>query len=169
MGVFRKLRDQRQASSDRGAVLVEFVLTIPIIIILVIGIIEMGWLTLHFSEVWSGAREGARHAATVGDSNGDGIPNFADCDDIAAFALGRMAVSGATPGDVTITYVTPGGTTYACDGGTPPPADLEVGSRITVTVAATYDALGIPFIGNFFDGLALDSSSTRSIQSGWEF
>jgi Flp pilus assembly protein TadG len=48
---------------DRGASLVEFALIAPLLILLVFGIIEFGWLFGQFNDVRHGVREGARFAA----------------------------------------------------------------------------------------------------------
>ena len=48
---------------DRGANLVEFALLAPLLILLVLGIVEFGWLFSQNNDVRHGAREGARAAA----------------------------------------------------------------------------------------------------------
>lgn len=50
-------------SKDRGANLVEFALLAPLLIILLLGIVEFGWLFSQNNDVRHGAREGARAAA----------------------------------------------------------------------------------------------------------
>lgn len=49
--------------NERGANLVEFALLAPLLILLVFGIIEFGWLFGQFNDVRHGVREGARFAA----------------------------------------------------------------------------------------------------------
>jgi Flp pilus assembly protein TadG len=49
--------------SERGAVVVEFALVLPIFLILVFGVIEFGWAFSQQLDVRHGAREGARLAA----------------------------------------------------------------------------------------------------------
>lgn len=53
---------------DRGANLVEFALVMPLLLLLILGIVELGFLFGQFNEVRHGAHEGARLAA-VDDSN----------------------------------------------------------------------------------------------------
>lgn len=49
--------------NDRGAQLVEFALLAPLLILLLLGIVEFGWLFSQNNDVRHGAREGARAAA----------------------------------------------------------------------------------------------------------
>lgn len=49
--------------NERGANLVEFAILAPLLILLVFGIIEFGWLFGQYNAVRHGAREGARFAA----------------------------------------------------------------------------------------------------------
>lgn len=159
-------------SCDRGAALVEFALTLPFVLLLLVGIIETSWLGFAFTEVWSAAREGARYATTVGDGDGDGVINALDCTDIEAAAIGRMAIHTLDPSAITVTYVLPDATTYDCDADAATLAGLDElppGTKITVTVTDAYVDLGTPFVGAIFEGVGLDSSSTRSLQSGWRF
>lgn len=48
---------------DQGASLIEFALVTPLLLLLVLGIIEFGWLLGQYNDVRHGAREGARFAA----------------------------------------------------------------------------------------------------------
>lgn len=55
--------------SDKGASLVEFALIAPFLILLLLGIIEFGYLFGEFNDVRHGAREGARIAAVNAGDN----------------------------------------------------------------------------------------------------
>jgi Flp pilus assembly protein TadG len=59
MGWKSKLR----RNQDRGAQLVEFAMLAPLLIILLLGIVEFGYLFGQYNEVRHGAHEGARLAA----------------------------------------------------------------------------------------------------------
>jgi Flp pilus assembly protein TadG len=68
---------------DRGANLVEFALIAPLLIILVLGIVEFGYLFAQYNEIRHGAREGARYAAVSNpDYNLDGSINASDVQDV---------------------------------------------------------------------------------------
>lgn len=66
---------------QRGQGIVEFALVLPIFLILVVGVIEMGHLLYLYSSVYAGAREAARYGASVSEE-GLTTPRFADCDGI---------------------------------------------------------------------------------------
>ena len=55
--------------SERGASLVEFALVVPVLLALVMGIIEFGWLFNGWITITGSAREGARLAAVGKDYN----------------------------------------------------------------------------------------------------
>lgn len=57
---------KRWVDSERGANLVEFAVLAPLLIILLLGIVEFGWLFGQVNDVRHGAREGARIAAVNG-------------------------------------------------------------------------------------------------------
>ncbi len=62
LGFFKRER-------EKGANLVEFALLAPLLIILLLGIIEFGWLFSQNNDVKHGAREGARAAAVDSGNN----------------------------------------------------------------------------------------------------
>src|SRR5262245_33802491 len=59
----RRLR--RRVRSERGAELIEFALTLPLLLLLVLGIIEFGFLFQEYEVVTNAAREGARIASMI--------------------------------------------------------------------------------------------------------
>ena len=63
----------RRASDDRGAVIVEFALIAPILILLVAGTIQFGIMYSQYQVLQGAAREGARCAAV------QAYPDFASC------------------------------------------------------------------------------------------
>lgn len=82
--VFGRLRPTRRptSSSEDGATLVEFAMVIPILLLILIGIAEIGLYFKNFLTVSYASREGARVAAFAGDS--------ADADCQILTALGEM-------------------------------------------------------------------------------
>lgn len=71
-------------SKDRGANLVEFALLAPLLILLLLGIIEFGWLFSQNNDVKHGAREGARAAAVNLGDNGALHSHTCDSMDLAS-------------------------------------------------------------------------------------
>ena len=51
--------------SERGAELIEFALTLPLLLLLVLGIIEFGFLFQEYEVVTNAAREGARIGSLI--------------------------------------------------------------------------------------------------------
>jgi Flp pilus assembly protein TadG len=73
MGKDLSMVKSRRATSrggERGASLVEFALIAPFLLLLLMGIIEFGYLFGEFNDVRHGAREGARVAAVNAGDNG---------------------------------------------------------------------------------------------------
>lgn len=59
------VRRTRRRRRENGAALVEFAVLAPLLILLVLGIVEFGWLFGQFNDVRHGAREGGRFAAVA--------------------------------------------------------------------------------------------------------
>ncbi len=57
---------RRRLASERGAELVEFALAMPILLVILAGILDMGFLFKNYAIVTNAAREGARMAALPG-------------------------------------------------------------------------------------------------------
>ena len=58
-------RVRRRVRSESGAELIEVALTLPLLLLVVLGIIEFGFLFQEYEVVTNAAREGARIAALV--------------------------------------------------------------------------------------------------------
>jgi Flp pilus assembly protein TadG len=163
----------RRGGAERGATLVEFALIASLLFLMLFGVIEFARLAHGFTTVWSAAREGARYATTVGDTDTDGLPNYLDCDQIVETALAKVVGMTLSTGDVDITFSDTAGTAVAdCDPASALPApsptgstDIDNGFTIEVTVNGTFDAI-VPVTSAFMDGMDLSSSQTRSIFKG---
>lgn len=124
---------KRQRGED-GAALVEFALIAPLLILLVLGIVEFGWLFGQYNDVRHGAREGARFAAV----------NGGNVDAITARVCSSMdgLDAGMTLIEIDLDRDDPAG----------------IGDTGEITVTATVNGLsGAPFISNF---LPTELSST---------
>jgi Flp pilus assembly protein TadG len=64
-------RTRRLARSESGAELIEFSLTLPLLLLIVLGIIEFGFMFREYEVVTNAAREGARIAILPGYADGD--------------------------------------------------------------------------------------------------
>lgn len=128
------MRRLNRIQHERGASLVEFAIVLPLLLLLLFGIIEFGWLFAMNLDVKHGAREGARLAAV------DELSDAGDvCDrmDVAAVS-GQTLVSADRTGtnigdDIQVTVETPAETlTGFLDWAVPAGTMLE--STVTIRV-----------------------------------
>lgn len=114
----RRLRDQR------GAAAVEFALVLPILLLLVFGIIEFGFIFNRWITVTHAAREGVRVLSLTGDIEDDPAAL-----DTAIFAAQEAAL--ATAPDI-LTEIT-------CTGGLEPNPGGSEATQATMECTTTYD------------------------------
>ena len=119
--------------SEDGAQLVEFALVLPMLLLVVLGIAEFGFIFQRYEVVTNAAREGARIASLPGYSNADVQARVA-----AYVTAGRVPTTGTNPviavTDVSIP-TTPGG-------------PVLTAKRVTVTYLHTY--MFLTGIGSWF-------------------
>ena len=120
---------------EKGANLVEFALTAPLLFLLLFGIIDFAWVFATNLDVKQGAREGARITAVNTPDTGNV--------DLAAEICDRMDLAGSDTA-TTITWTSDG---------TP-----EVGEGVTVTVSTPLDTLTGFVDWAFSGGATLDST-----------
>jgi Flp pilus assembly protein TadG len=89
------LNIRRFKDRDGGAAMIEFAVVMPLLLLLVLGIIEFGFILAQMNEVRHGAREGARYAAVSRpDYNGDGV--IGNNADVLAVTCDSINLPGAT-------------------------------------------------------------------------
>jgi hypothetical protein len=114
------MRKRAQRGDEKGAVLVEAILVLPILIILVLGIIEFGLAFASSSTTTASSRSGGRIAATAYPPSVGATAQRATADQIAdAVTADLTALSNATPIGMTIYKVDPTSTSGAPVGGFP--------------------------------------------------
>jgi Flp pilus assembly protein TadG len=158
----------RGRGHERGASLVEFAIVAPLLFLILFGVIEFARLGHGFTTVWTAAREGARYATTVGDSDSDGLPNYLDCASITEAALDKVVGMTVGTSDVSIAFTDLTGSLVAeCDAATPLPASTNIdnGFGVRVEVEGTFNAI-VPLLSSFLDGIDLTSSQNRSVFKG---
>ncbi len=160
--IFHRFRTQ-----PSGQGMVEFALILPMLLVVMIGIIELGRLLVTYSSVAAASREAARYASAAGDSS-SGVPYYLDYSGIQDAAR-RIAIF--TGGDVKVEYDEgPGTGTDQCTDTPNCPcfrsivpssaSDIELGDRVTVRVRTDYEPLfGITSLSGF----AICSSTSRTI------
>ena len=104
---------ERDDSSERGTVMAEFALVLPILLVILFGIVELGIAFNRAQAVEAAAREGARLASISSTTSGDvtarvndalaGIP--LDNPVNVAVAPGGCAGREGEPVTVTVTYL----------------------------------------------------------------
>jgi Flp pilus assembly protein TadG len=150
----------RRWRADEGAQLVEFALVLPLLLLVVLGIAEFGFLFQRYEVITNAAREGARMAVLPGYSSPMGQAAVAAR--VQAYvAAGRVPVSGGTPGNPTVLLAND---TIPVAGGLPP---VNV-KRVTVTYTHTYMFIsGIAgLFGNAYTTVPLTAVAEMRTESG---
>lgn len=147
MKIFRRHR------GERGAALVEFAVLAPLLILLLLGIVEFGYLFGQFNEVRHAAREGARYAAVSSpDLDGGGVGNS----DVVKAVCEAVNLPGST---ITVTAGIFGATIPSTTTTITGTGDKFEYGIITVT-ATTKSLTGAPLISDFIQGINLSNSAT---------
>lgn len=128
------IRLVRRWRSDEGAQLVEFALVLPLLLLIVLGIAEFGFIFQRYQVITNAAREGARMAM---------LPGYGDTGVITARVkayvnAGKVPTAGSNPAVLVETIAIPVG------GGLPPVS----ARRVTVTYTHTY--MFLPRIAGWF-------------------
>jgi len=82
-------------SRERGQSLVEFSMIVPVFLILLLGILEMGFAFDHLLTISYASREGARTGAALAD--GAKLPTCGDVDKYVVSAVERVLTSEGSP------------------------------------------------------------------------
>ena len=143
-----KATRHRGIGSDRGAVLIEFALTLPLFLLLVVGMFDFGFAFHQYLVMTNAAREGARMRVLPGYGNQDAV------DRVSAY-LTAGGISGTPTTTVTTHSVT------SCPGC---PAFDAV--NVNVQMNYTFSMLG-PFaaiFGSTFGTVSLSATSVMRME-----
>jgi Flp pilus assembly protein TadG len=145
--------------------MVEFALIFPVIILIILGIFDLGRGVYAYNTLANAARLGAR-IATVNQ-----IPSspLGDCDETrpveavltAHWSVKTCAALSATSlgipeSAVSVSYTPPPGTTLTC-------SPVKVGCIATVTVSYSFSAI-TPVIGTIVGPIAMSSTSEEPVE-----
>jgi Flp pilus assembly protein TadG len=126
----------------RGQAIVEFAIALPVLLMLLVGIMEVGRMLFMYASVVNSSRDAVRYASAYGRSD-DGYLKYKYCYGIKDVAK-KSGFLLKNP-VITIAYDTgPSGTSLgSCDANTGEDADINVDTedRVTVTVSATYNPM----------------------------
>src|SRR5690242_5117284 len=163
MKSFRSIEQKTRAQA-----MLEFVLALPLLLLLLYGTVEVARLAFIFSSASNASRAAARYGAAAGE-NSDGVPFYQDCEGIRKVVEKSAFINEFT--DINITYdrgVDADGKQIPISGIDPSPNnnscpidDVHVrnGDRIIVQVSTSYEPIVsiIPI-----DPLDIVSSSART-------
>lgn len=141
-------RYSHKKSAQRAQAMVEFMLALPVLLMLLYGIIEVGRLIFIFSSVANASRQAARYGSASGEI--DNVAFYEDCEGIRAVA--NQSAFIITFDEINITYdrgINPDGTSIPIEGVDPNPAEdacpitvpVRNGDRIIVQVSTTYEPI----------------------------
>lgn len=153
----------KHVKSRSGQALVEFALTLPIFLMLIIGIMEVGRLIYFYTAVFTSSREAVRYASGTGISPTSGTAYYRDCEGIINVAQQGAIALGLTADDITITYDhgpdSNGQITSLGECGVYL-SDLVLGDRVVVTVDTTFQFV-MPVLSQMT--IPVSSSAARSV------
>ena len=146
---------------ERGSTIVEFAINTAVVLLLVLGIVELGRFIAVHQATNHAVHEAARWGAAVGTGDA-GVPRYADCDGIRDAATSAGGHVSLTASDVSISYLDGAGAQFAtCPEGGPGPASVANFDRIVVTATTSFDSV-LPLLGS----ASITATDRRSIVGG---
>jgi Flp pilus assembly protein TadG len=155
---------RRGGRSGDGQGLVEFAVVLPVILLLFLGIFDLGRAVFAVNTIANAAREGARVAAV------DQVLTSPDCVEsmpvedpanphwsVKECAAAAAQALGVPTSAISVSYAPPGGSTLSCA------PTLHVGCIASVTVQYSWSAI-TPVIGNLIGPISISSTSQMPIQ-----
>lgn len=152
---------------SRAQAIVEFAIALPILLLMLMGIFEVGRMVFIYAAVTNASRNAARYASAFGLGD-DGLHKFSNCQGIKAVAIVSSFLVPLDPSAVSITYDHGPGTSFSpaltCDAASGEDRDVfytvSSGDRVVVTVTADYEPM-IKLVP--IGGRSITSSTARTI------
>lgn len=137
----KNISQKRKKSGYRAQAMVEFAIALPVLLLLLFGIMEVGRLMLTYTMVVNASRDAVRYASAVGKGD-DGLFKYNNCAGIRQAAI-DSTYNLVTISSISISYKDENGNSAGvCNLFASPweDPDITVDSeyRVTVTVTATY-------------------------------
>jgi Flp pilus assembly protein TadG len=138
----------RQRDTQSGQAVIELALTLPLLLVIVMGIFDFGLMFQHYEVVTNAAREGARVAV---------LPNYTTAD--AQARAQQYLTSGGLSASATILAV-PGQATFGS------PAKTVNQVTVTVNYPYTYPFIGpiLNLLGGSLGSVTLQGVSTMRVE-----
>jgi Flp pilus assembly protein TadG len=132
---------KRNKHASRAQAMVEFAIALPVLLMLLIGLMEVGRLLLMYAMVSNASRDAVRYASAWGLNDAGTTQKYKDCTGIINQAIKSGYFMNLTSADISISYDTGPSTTSlgTCSGGGA--NAVESGDRVTVTVSKSYSPL----------------------------
>jgi hypothetical protein len=132
----------RNSKKQSAQGMVEFALVLPLLLLIMLGLMELGRMLAFYVAVASAAREGARYGSAAGHP-GNYIYYYQDCQGIRDSAQKVGFFAGLEPADITIRYDNgPNQEGYPfgnCPVGGVGPKDIDLGDRVVVTATTSWE------------------------------
>jgi uncharacterized repeat protein (TIGR01451 family) len=151
-GCFQQLQPRLPLSSrrpSRGQGFVEFALILPVLLLLMLGIIEFGYVFAAYSGLFNAAREGVRY----------GVTNPKDVSGIVANAQEKIFLADPATVDIVVRYDSGPDTPQFTD-----PAQVQIGNRVLVSVTCDLHTI-TPVIQPIVSTLPIHTQAARTIAS----
>ena len=126
--------------NERGAALVEFAIVLPLLLLLVFGIIEFGFLLYNKAMITNASREGAREGILFNSSRPSATIQSDVLAKVASYCQTRMIPTTVNPAATV---------TGACFTSA---VDERAGKELIVNVSYTYPFIVFPNIAKMFGG-----------------
>jgi hypothetical protein len=161
IGKFKQGINEHEGNSQpksKAQGMLEFALILPLLLVLIFGVIEVGRLLFIYAGIYTASREAARYGSAAGEVSG-GTLQYMDCSGILGAAERVFFLNDIT--GINISYDAGPGT-QTLSGGCPPNSNDIIGGRhrVIVEVTAEYQPL-IPIVG--ISSFSLKSRSARTI------
>src|SRR3990172_3410921 len=137
--LIKTLSGKKYMPGIRGQAIVEFAIALPVLMVLLVGLLEVGRMVFILSAVNNASREAVRYASAIGlDESGNNKYQY--CDGIRNMARRSAFFLNLADGDISVAYDHgPGTESYdTCSGSVDTAVDVSTGDRVLVTVTATY-------------------------------
>lgn len=151
---------ERVEEKERGQSLVELAILLPVLLIILAGVLDLGRLFFAYVAVTDAAAEGVTYAASYPPAGSETCPAAPDCDTAGSLDCLCERVVGASGGFVQIEASAIDVTCPTCPG-------YHSGDSITVTVTYSFTLI-TPFLNIIVPGgvLPLRAVATEAILSG---
>jgi len=138
-----KVKNMKQ-NIFRGQAIIEFAIVLPILLLILVGILEVGRMVFIYSAVSNASRNAVRYASAYG-LNNDGLHKYNDCSSIKSVAYQSAYLVPDSDVSITIRYYASDGSTSkgVCDAGSGEDGDISVttGDIVEVQVSASYSPM----------------------------